>query len=318
MFLFALAAWKDRSDILEGAERDGIKIATVFREQVGNLFAGHEIILDMVAERLQGREWETIESTDLLRELEAMDRRLDDASEVLLVDAKGAVRATTAHVQSYQPPPAPDKECFVALSKSETESCISQAHTDPRSGNDLFSLSRRLKRGGEFNGIAQVAISATYIADFWATATSSASDIVMLFRSDGTLLAESGRRLQSGQSLLERQKSLMGKIGQSGSGIIRAPLSADGVNRITVYAKVAENPVYISLSLAKDEILKKWYSNLLIYGLVAVSASAVIMIALDIASRRADAFNRLLAANRLVGRVPPRASSQYRPILADD
>ncbi len=76
-------------------------------------------------------------------------------------------------------------------------------------------------------------------------------------------------------------------MGHDDVGIIRAPLSTDGVDRITVYAKVAGSPVYISLSLDKNAVLATWYANLTVYGLVAASATAGIMAALGIAMRRA-------------------------------
>ena len=53
MFLLAAIAWMEHSDILTSAERDGTKIVALFREQAGNLFTGHEIILDMVVNRMR-------------------------------------------------------------------------------------------------------------------------------------------------------------------------------------------------------------------------------------------------------------------------
>jgi hypothetical protein len=299
VLLFAVAAWMDRSDILQNAERDGGKVVALYREQAGSLLTGHDIILDMVVDRMRGRTWDTLQSTDLLHELEVMDRRLDDASEILLVDAKGTVRATTAHVRPGQPLPTPDPQCFLALSRNEAASCISQPHIDPRSGHYLFSLSRRLEQGGVFSGIAHVAISADYIVDLWASAAPSASDIVTMFTSDGTVLAQSGQRSQAAPNPPDDVgKFLISQKGKADAGIIRAALSTDGVDRITVYSKLAEHPVYISLSLAKSEILKKWYTNLAVYGLVAMSATVGVMIALGIALRRARAFNSVLTANR--------------------
>src|SRR4029077_3279954 len=54
------------------------------------------------------------------------------------------------------------------------------------------------------------------------------------------------------------------------------------------YTKVADNPVYISLSLDKSAILTTWYANLAVYGVVAAIATAGIMAALAIAMRRAQ------------------------------
>jgi hypothetical protein len=61
---------------------------------------------------------------------------------------------------------------------------------------------------------------------------------------------------------------------------------------------LAEHPVYVSLSLAKSEILRKWYITLMVYGLIAASFIAGFVIALGIVLRRTRAFNSLLAENR--------------------
>jgi signal transduction histidine kinase/CheY-like chemotaxis protein len=288
--LFAAAAWKDRSTILENAEDDGVRIAALFREQAGNLFSGHEVILDMIVDRVAGRDWETIPSPsdDILRELEVMDLRLDDESAIVVVDAAGKLRATTVHVQPNEPQPTADQYCFLALRKNEVESCISQPHTDPGSGRYLFTLSRRLEKDGAFNGIAQVAISADYIVDLWASAAPNSSDIVTMFKADGTILAQSRLQSETAPRLPDVGKTLIGKVGQNESGIIRGPLSIGGVDWITVFTKVPKNPVYISLSLDKNAILSTWHANLTVYGLVAASATAGILMALGIALRRAQ------------------------------
>src|SRR6202035_3475373 len=53
VFLLAAIAWMARSDAMASAERDGTKIVALFREQAGHLFTGHEIILDMVVNRMR-------------------------------------------------------------------------------------------------------------------------------------------------------------------------------------------------------------------------------------------------------------------------
>src|SRR5450432_1199427 len=102
---FAAAAWKDRSAILKTAESDGVKVVALFHEQAGNLFAGHQIILDMIVGRVSGLDWDTIEARPgLLDELEAVDNRLDGASEILLVDTSRRVRVTTVHTKPDELP----------------------------------------------------------------------------------------------------------------------------------------------------------------------------------------------------------------------
>ena len=50
---FAGAAWKDRLAILRSAESDGVKIVELLHEQAGNLFAGHQMILDLIVDRVK-------------------------------------------------------------------------------------------------------------------------------------------------------------------------------------------------------------------------------------------------------------------------
>jgi signal transduction histidine kinase len=263
--LFGLAAWKDRNELITRAEGDGRKILLLFYEQAEKLFSSHDIILDMIVSRMQDRGWDTIGSAgDLLRELEVVDRRLDDASEILLVDADGTTRATTVHLQPGELPPAADANCFAML-KDGAVSCISARHSGSRSDQNLFSLSRRLERGGLFNGIAQVAISADYIVNLWASSTPSQSDVVMLARSDGSVLARSA-------------------AAQEDMSAPRA--AADHPDRIIVQKDVTGYPVYITLDLDKRAVLSEWYAHIAVYGAVALCTTVGMVMALGIAIRR--------------------------------
>jgi signal transduction histidine kinase len=287
--LFAAAAWKDRLAILNAAEDDGTKMIELVHEQAGNLFTGHEIILNMLVNRMHDRDWDTIGNADtVLNELEDIDRRLDNTSEILLIDTTGAVRATTVRPRAGEPPPSVDRACFRALRANEIERCISRPHTGAESDRYVFSLSRRLIKDGKFNGVAQVAISADYLVGLWTSATPNVTDIVTLFTVDGDILAQSLPQQQSERILAGLGKSLIGKIGSDHSGIIRMPLIAGGPERITIYKKVAGNPAYVSLSLDKNAVLATWHANLTIYGLFAVCATAGILLALGIALRRAQ------------------------------
>src|SRR6202023_1389162 len=76
-------------------------------------------------------------------------------------------------------------------------------------------------------------------------------------------------------------------IGHNDTGIIRAPLSPGGIDRITIYAKDADHPFYVALSLDRTAVLATWRANLTVYGVVAATATAGIVLALGIALRRA-------------------------------
>ena len=287
--LFAVAAWKDHKTLLQDAEKDSIKIVALFREQVGDLFSGHQLLLDLTVARIRNMEWGTIRlsSMNLLSEIEVVDRLLDGVSEILLVDADGRMGATTIPVRPNEPLPAADPQCFKALSQNESQSCISQPHTNPESGHFLFSLSQRLEKDGLFNGTAQVAVSADYLVGLWAAATSNESDIVTMFSADGTVLAQTSPKSQPSTGLPDVGKTLISQIDGRETGTINAPLFRDGGDWMTIFSKVANKPVFIALSRDRRTIMTAWHANLAIYGLIAMGTAAGIMTALSIALRQA-------------------------------
>jgi signal transduction histidine kinase/CheY-like chemotaxis protein len=287
--LFAAAAWHDYRFIREDVEKDGAKIVALFKEQVGNLFTGHQLLLDMTVDRVRGLDWETIQSSkDLLNEIVVVDRLLDGVSEILLVDEAGRVRATTmpAHPKGW--PAGADPYCFTTLSNNELASCIGQPHTSSESGHFLFSLSRPLEKDGAFRGIVQVGVSADELVGLWAAAAPTASDIVTMFTADGTVLAQTQPKSQPLPHLTGIGKILISRIGQQEKGIVNTHLFPDNTDWVTVFSKVPNRPVYIALSRDNSAIMSGWYGNLAIYALIAISAAAGIVAALGIALRRTE------------------------------
>ena len=287
--LFGLAAWNDRAATLAKAEDDGTKIIALFYEQAQNLFSGHDIILDIIINRTRDQDWDTIQREHhvLLEELETIDRRLDEASEILLVDAQGKTRATTLHLDPNDPLPAGDRDCFQALRRSALANCISAPHRDPVSGQTLFSLSRRLENGGLFNGIAQVAISADYIVTLWAASTPSQSDAITMFRTDGAILARSGPQssAQAASQLLLNAAATGANWHRAGS--TGALLTVLDPGRITMQKNVSGYPISIRLDLDKAAILATWRETIVVYGLFAAFAVVGMVLALGLAAQRA-------------------------------
>src|SRR3977135_1992177 len=102
--IFASSAWRDRRALLVEEKVDAVKLLAVFHEQAENLFKGHNIILDLIAERMRNRVWETLQrSPEILHELESFDKMLDGTSAILLVDAAGQTRATTVRLRDNEP-----------------------------------------------------------------------------------------------------------------------------------------------------------------------------------------------------------------------
>ena len=107
-----------------------------------------------------------------------------------------------------------------------------------------------------------------------------------MFRSDGTILAQSGTQSQAATGQPAN--------GPNFSGIVATGSSAAGDDRLTIQRKLTEYPVYISLHLDKTAMLAPWYSNVAVYGVVAAITTIGMMLALQIATRRAQKERRVI------------------------
>jgi signal transduction histidine kinase/CheY-like chemotaxis protein len=295
VLLFAVATFEDRSAVLQRAEADGRKTVALLHEQAANLFGGHDIILDSIIERVRTLNWDEIASSrNLLRDLETTDNRLDDVSDILLIDADFRVRATTAHSDSSAVTLLEDHDCFLWLREHDSGTCISRPYFDPAIGHNLFSLSRRLADGDTFRGVAQVAISADYFLELWGEVVPNVTDTVVLARSDGTVLARYPKSPSQPPGITAVEPVLSG-IKYGGTGIISGRGSSDQVDRITVYKKVTGYPAYVSIGIDKNAALGEWYHNLLIYGVVTLAATLALMSAAGTALRRAQRERQAVA-----------------------
>ncbi len=295
--IFATIAWRDRQAIVVGEERDAVKLLAVFHEQAENLFKGHNIILDLIAERMGNREWDwdTVQgSPEILHELESIDKMLDDTSAILLVDAAGHTRATTLRLRDNERLPSGDEACFRALRQGVTKTCVSEPYFDPV-GEHLFSLTRSLEKDGLFHGMAQVAISADYIMTLWATALPHPTDTISLVRSDGVILAPPISPSETESAYAVVGEALLKEIKERGPDWGQARLTVERDDRILVFGKITGYPAYIVLGLDLKAILAEWYRHLVIYGLIAVAAALGIVLALRIALKRAHEVRRAVA-----------------------
>jgi signal transduction histidine kinase/CheY-like chemotaxis protein len=191
--------------------------------------------------------------------------------------------------------PSGDKACFLALQRGDLETCLSDPYVEPESGSHLFSLTRRLEKNGAFSGMAQVAISADFIMNLWASALPRTTDTISILRSDGVILAQPTFQITDGVGPTAVATSLIGKIKKTNDGIIQAGSAAGQDDRITIVRRITGFPAYITLGLDRPAILASWYRDGIIYALVAVVSTTGIVFALGTALRRARTERRAVA-----------------------
>jgi hypothetical protein len=133
-----------------------------------------------------------------------------------------------------------------------------------------------------------------------------------MFRADGTVLAQTQPEFQPPAGRSDIGETLTVRTGLRETGIIKAPLFSDNVDWVTIFAKVADRPVYIALSRDNRAIISGWYVNLAIYGLVAICAAAGIVAALGVALRRVQNERRTIILWRAEIEEREKAQDQLR------
>jgi signal transduction histidine kinase len=274
---FAAAAWLSRRQVIDEAHQRVQTTVGLLREHALKVFDTHVLALKQIDDRTKDLDWETIGRSESLHQyLAGLSRDLGTPNGLWLTDARGRIRAASISF------PAPeidvsDREYFVAQRDRDAGAFVSVPY-ERRAGdkNWAFAISRRRSTpDGNFDGIVHVAIDTKYFTSFWEEVSQHSGHLIPLMREDGEMLvrypAMIGQRLRLAPDAPFRQA-----IARTPNGIYTAVSRVDGIERINGYQKIGAYPLYISYSLETQAVLAPWYRNLLLYGGVALIASAAL------------------------------------------
>jgi signal transduction histidine kinase len=171
------------------------------------------------------------------------------------------------------------REDFQALQNSHLQTFIWALRArslDQNVYRPYFTVTRRRDdAAGQFRGIAIVAVSGTYFASFYNSLLGNAGDYTAsIFREDGVSLA----RYPDDSIVtdaMQRDNPLAEAIADnSTAGTIVTGSVVEGNGRLVAYKRVADYPVYVTISRTQRSVLQEWLAGM--SGYVAIGAPTAI------------------------------------------
>lgn len=166
----------------------------------------------------------------------------------------------------------------------------------------FFQTSRARERGvsGEFAGVTAISLDPGYFSQFFGQLVPSTIDVAVLLRADGVLLARSPRLASTDLALGPSSPFMAAITTEPNQGLIEGRSSFDGVDRIVVFRKVGDRPLYVMGAIDRATILAGWRDTLLRHLAFGLPATlGLIGLAWTALHRsKAEAASRQLLAER--------------------
>src|SRR5262249_44469710 len=265
--LLAVAGWLNFRLEHAEAERNAMQSVRALSEHAQRTFRAHELLIESVDRRIEGRPWRELRaSEDLHRHLARLVAGTRDVASIFVLDPTGKVFVSS---RRYPMPPidASDRDYYRAL--RETDMLYVSAPARSRlDGGRFFALAkRRSSADGAFAGLIGVSVDPAYFEAFSATLQESAEDSTALTRADGTMLARDPPLTTDGL-VLPQDSNFMRLLRQRPeSGVITGSSPADGIKRVYAYHRVGDYPVYASFNTSMALVWGHWVAAMLPYTL---------------------------------------------------
>ncbi len=292
-------AWRNAlADAIGALQRDldvSVEHATrVFDAQMLLATAVNDLVGDLDDATLIARE---AEFSERIRGLIARFPQVTTAT-VISAEGRPLVSASTYPVDRTMR--YDDRDYFQALRDNGPAFFIGALVTSRHHHRQAFSLARRKGNDPErFAGVVVVAVSATYFHGFDRALLGEGPDyIASVVRADGAVLARYPQLVQS-YLMAQPGDPLMQAVKQDPiAGIVRSVSLADGADRVFVYRRLADYPVYVTVGQLWSSVVAAWRDIMLEHLLFGIPASFGLLTLSVMALRRARRESAALAALR--------------------
>jgi signal transduction histidine kinase len=289
-------------------------------------FRAHDLIIKAVDSHIAGWDWNTIDGS---RDLHEFFRRLmQDANDINTIFVIGPTgREGNSSLLFPLAPTNMAGRPFYEDLKEEGGLHISEPDVGRVNKQKYFSFTRRrTSADGRFDGVISISVNPAYFEAFYRTVVESPADSVALVRSDGLVLVRVPVDPPQGERMLPRTPGgLMASIAERPErGTFSRAGSVDNVERIYSYRRVGDYPVYANYGLAYATVWASWRRTMLAYGLVCLTAIALLIAAAALVRRHhrreSEAASRYLqeTARRMAAEQTNRAKDEFLAALGHE
>jgi diguanylate cyclase (GGDEF)-like protein len=279
--IFLKYAQDVRSD-LKDAERTSQGFTMVFEENVLRSVDELDNVLFYLRRGIEARR----DSTDYNAILHSIDIPGDIIVQVSIIDAQGIMRASSAGPQPAPSLDLSDREHFkTQLDSKEDRLFISKPLIGRVSGKWSVQLSRRLSNAdGSFGGVVVVSLDPEHFTNFYEKVDLASSGSIALIGSDGVVRAAGGQSpdLKMGQDV--HGTELFTRM-QSRANHTFEQRDASGQTRLVALRKVKGHPLWVTVSLVKDEVTAGSLSDLRMDSIAAALLTLFTLAAMELLFR---------------------------------
>ncbi len=278
------------------------RVGDMLSEDTLRSFEIQEALLTAAARYIQRTGWAEADATaEIHTFLTILDETTPSTAGMALLSPEGILVAASRILPPVQPVDQSARASVRANQNSGTSqftaasgSYISEVLLSPLSEGNVFTFSRTIgNAGAPDQGVIVTSFYPERFTNFYQRILESAGDAVTLSRTDGALLARFPLPTNPVGLFAPPDSIVMQafRASPTGSGIIEAVSRIDGVRRIVVFRRVPDYPVFVAYALDTRVLVTAWRARLLIPGLIALGAVALLL--------AATAHARKVTADRL-------------------
>jgi diguanylate cyclase (GGDEF)-like protein len=274
---------QDVNSDLKDAARTNESFAMVFEENVLRSIDELDNILFYLRSNIEARKAQA----DYNEILHATEMPSDILVQVAIIDASGIMRASTAGPQPAPPIDLSDREHFKAqVNSKEDRLFISKPLIGRVSKKWSVQLSRRfLNADGSFGGVVVASLDPEHFTNFYNKVDLASSGSIALIGSDGIVRSAGGQStdLQMGQDI--RGTDLFARMRTRFNNEFEDRDRLTGQTRLIALRKVKGQPLWVSVSLDKNEVLAGSNSDFRMNCIAAGLLTLIILAAMEMIFR---------------------------------
>ncbi|WP_448202788.1 response regulator [Azospirillum sp. sgz302134] len=272
---WGVVTWSDHEDTLRHAREKTESSTRLMQEHVRRTIATSDLVLQRVLDRVRqrGAEGRGIEGLGRDRALwQEMRTMADDMPEIASIWIHDALGTTQLSTRQFPAPASNSADrSFFKAHRDGADFAVGELIQGRFTGKATFTVSRRIGAPDQFQGVSHVAVDMDYFRGFFESLDIGRLGSIALFRDDGTLVV---RFPEVDRDRLAGPLEVLGRVRQAPSGTYEAVSGIDGRQRIVSYQRVPSLPLFVLVSMAKDEVLEEWRERAIRSGLFVLLALA--------------------------------------------
>lgn len=254
--------WLEYDNALTRARAATQDLALLMEEYTKRTLETSDLLLGEIIAYAQSRgSVEAISGTvEAHRYLVDLTRKSSSSDLFLILDRQGNAAAVST-TQLTTPVSFADRPFFKAH-RAGAETFVGGAIVGRIANEILYTYSRRIPdAGGEFGGVAQIALRPTFLQDISRPDTDTAGMLLGIWGRDGRVIAMTGLTPDQVGSRIGHSALFNEKEAQR-AGTYRSTETADGEDRIVSFRRLERWPVTVTASIPVRTALAAWTAGL--------------------------------------------------------